>query len=240
MIEQHETLMNRKHFLAAILVLLGLLLPACLAAQSDDDDISLGDFARSLRKGRGLPDRTVIDNDNLFQIMDEVESRRLSGSLLFSFDGLGKSFQVSSPDVTCSLSFSAQAASLVSDQLVPRDLPDSELSKLEGPAVINGDRLEVSIFNGTDWSLTEITVGLTILRHTDANGAYYGSAKLVPAPAGTAAPGEKPSDITVLYHLKGTAAPFTMTVFRESLSTALSVSQDWHWAIVQAKGLPPK
>jgi hypothetical protein len=239
MIEQYETLMNRKHFFAAILVLLALLLPLCLAAQSDDDDVSLGAFARSLRKGRGLPDHTVIDNDNLFQIMDEVESRRLSGSLLFSFDGLGKSFQVSSPDVTCSLSFNAQAASLVSDQLVPRDLPDSELSKLEGPAVINGDMLEVSIFNGTDWSLTEITVGLTILRHKDANAAYYGSAKLMPATAG-AAPGEKPSDITVLYHLKGTAAPFTMTVFRESLSTALSVSQDWHWAIVQAKGLPPK
>ena len=222
-----------------VLILMGLSLPVCVTAQSGDPTIPLGDLARSLRKNRGLPARTIIDNDNLSQVMDEVESRRLSGSMLFSFDGLGKSFQVSSPDVTCSLSFNAQATSLLSDPFVPRELPESELAKLEGPATIDSDTLQVSVYNGTGWNLREITVGLTILRRSDASTAFYGSAKLVRAAAGVAT-GEKRSDMTVLYHMKGMAAPSTTTVFRETLNAAPGPNQEWHWAIVQAKGVPPQ
>lgn len=229
--------MKRK-FIVPIIVVLGWLLPVCSPAQSND--MPLGDLARALRKSKGLPAKTVIDNDNLSQVMDEVESRKLSGRLLFSFDGLGKSFQVSSPDVTCSLSFSAQATSLLSDPFVPRDLPESELVKLEGPATIRGDTLQVSVYNGTGWNLREITVGLTTLRRPEANAAYYGSAKLLPAAAGSATAVEKQSDMTVLYHMKGPAAPFTTTVFRETLGAAPGPNQEWHWAIVQAKGVPPQ
>src|SRR6476620_9365312 len=156
--------MNRKQYFALFLVLIGLALPGPVAAQSDDNDISLGDLARSYRKSQGPAAHTLIDNDNLLQVMDEVQARKLAGGLLFSFDGSGKSFQVSSPDGTCSLSFSAQATSLVSAPFAARDLPGTELGKLEGPAIIDGDRLQVSVHNGSAWELREITVALTILR----------------------------------------------------------------------------
>ena len=239
--------MTRKPHLPTTLVLLGLLLPVSLTAQSDQSLVqsdqtgqSLGDLARSLRKSKAPPVHKVIDNDNLSQVVDEVESQRLRGRVRFSFDGVGKSFQVSSPDVTCSLSFSAQATSLLSDPFVPQDLPDSELVKLDGPATINGDTLQVSVYNGTAWNLKEITVGLTILRRPQTNTTYYGSAKLLPAAAGTAVPAEKHSDLTVLYHLKGSAPPLTTTDFHEKLGAVLGSEQEWHWAIVQAKGIPPK
>jgi hypothetical protein len=242
--------MKRGLFLIILAIFLGLTLPLRLMAQSDDPDVSLGDLARSLRKSKAPPehaeidhavtDHGVIDNDNLTQVMNQVEAQRLNGRMQFSFDGLGKNFQVSSPDVTCSLSFNAQATALLSDPYVPQDLPAGELAKLEGPATIDGDRLQISVFNGTGWNLKEITVGLTILRSQDTKTAYFGSAKLIPAAAESGVPAEKHSDITVLYHLKGAAAPLTTTVFRETLGTALSSDQDWHWAIVEAKGIPPK
>ncbi len=49
---------------------------------------------------------------------------------------------------------------------------------------------------------------------------------------------EKQPDSTVLYHLKGSAAPSSTTVFHETLGTTLGQDQEWHWAIVQAKGVP--
>jgi hypothetical protein len=238
--------MTHKLYLPNALVLMGLLVPAGLTAQSEPSFVqsdqtgqSLGELARSLRKSKTTPAHTVIDNDNLSQVMNQVESRKLSGSLRFSFDGVGKSFQVSSPDVTCSLSFNAQATSLLSDPYVPQDLPDSELVKLDGPATINGDTLQISVHNGTAWNLREITVGLTILRRPQPSTSYYGSAKLLPA-AETTTSAEKHSDLTVLYHLKASAPPLATTDFREKLGAELVAGQEWHWAIVQAKGIPPK
>src|SRR6476659_6034112 len=127
--------MNLKHYSSLLLLLVSLSFPRGAVAQSDGNDISLGDLARSYRKSQGPAAHTLIDNDNFSQVMDEVQARKLGGGLLFSFDGLGKSFQVSSPDGTCSLSFSAQATSLLSAPFAARDLPDSELAKLEGPAI---------------------------------------------------------------------------------------------------------
>ena len=223
-----------------MLSFLALLLPFLAAAQSDTADVPLGDVARALRKKKAQPVHAVIDNDNLPQVMDEVQKRKLGDvSSLLSIEP-GKNFQVSSPDVTCSLSFNAQSTSLLSDPYVPQDLPDGELVKLDGPATINGDTLQVSVYNGTAWNLKEITVGLTILRRSETNTTYYGSAKLLPAAAETATPAEKHSDLTVLYHLKGSAPPLATTDFHEKLGAALGADQEWHWAIVQAKGIPPK
>src|SRR5256885_3206757 len=171
--------MNCKHYSSLCVLLVGLSLPIGMAAQSDGNDIPLGDLARSYRKSQGAPARTLIDNDNLSQVMDEVQARKLAGGLLFSFDGSGKSFQVSSPDGTCSLSFSAQATSLLSAPFAARDLPNSELVKLEGPAIIDGNSLQVSVHNGSAWDLREITVALTILRPPAT--ADTDPAKLVPA-----------------------------------------------------------
>jgi hypothetical protein len=231
-------LVTRK--LCLVLLMVGVLCPIRGQAQSDATELSLGDLARSLRKGKPAPQHAVIDNENLQQVMDEVQNRKLDGSLLFTFDSAARKFQVSSPDVTCDLSFSAAGPSLLADSYVPQDLPESELVKLDGPALISGDTLQVSVHNGTAWNIKEITVGLTILRGSEAIGSSSGSAKLVPATQTTTLLAEKHPDQTVLYHLKGSAAPSVTAVFHETLGTALRPNQEWHWAIVQAKGLPPQ
>ncbi len=230
--------MTRKLFLPLTLIVLGVFLPVCGVAQSDSGEPSLGDLARLFRKGKAAPEHTVIDNDNMQQIMDEVQTRKLNGSLLFSIDGITKKFQVSSPDVTCDLSFSAAATSLLSDAYAPQDLPAGELAKLDGPATITGDTLQVAVHNGTSWNIKEITVGLTILRSPEANSAQRGSARLMHAAETTTMLSEKHADSTVLYHLKGSAAPSSTTVFHENLGVAPGQDQEWHWAIVQAKGVP--
>jgi len=141
--------MISKSSLPSLVILLGLVFPVYGLAQSDSTEPSLGDLARSLRKAKAAPEHTVIDNDNLHKVMDEVQNRKLSGNLLFTFDGAGKKFQVSSPDVTCDLSFSGSATSLLSDAYAPQELPEGELAKLDGPATISGDTLQVSVHNGT-------------------------------------------------------------------------------------------
>jgi len=234
--------MKPDFYLAMALAFAGMLLPACTLAQSNDD-MSLGDFARSLRKGRQPEGLIVIDNDNLFRVMDQVEGLRLNGGPLFSLEGSGKNFQMSSPDGTCSLSFSANATALLAPPYVAEELPQGELLKLDGPASITGDNLQISVFNGTAWSLREITVGLTIVRPAN-NAIHHGGAQVVPAVAQDVVAqdidsAEKPSDVTLLLHLKGGIAPLATTVFREKLTAALGPGQEWHWAIVQAKGIPP-
>jgi len=229
--------MTRKFCLPLIVMLLGCLLPSGSVAQSDGAEPSLADIARSLRKGKPAPEHAVIDNDNLHKVMDEVQDLKLKGKLLFSIDGAGRKFKVSSPDVTCDLSFSGSAASLISDAYAPQDLPEAELAKLDGPATIAGDNLQVSVHNGTSWNIKEITVGLTILRDSGTDSARSGSARLIPASETTTLLSEKRPDVTVLYHLKGSAAPASTTVFHETLSSAPTHGQEWHWAIVQAKGV---
>lgn len=210
--------------------------------QELDDPMPLGDLARELRKEhQSVSVPSVIDNDNLSKVMDEVESRRLArSSLLFSFDGDAKTFRVSAPDVTCSLSFNAQATSLLSDPYISRDLPATELSKLEGPATIDGGDLEVSVFNGTTWRVDEITVGLTIVKHGTPTAHFAGTAELVPASSQTTVTQEKAPDVTTLYKMRAAAAPLMTTTFRTGLNTPLGSDEEWHWAIVQAKGIPPK
>ena len=229
--------------------ILGLLALTPAWAQYEEHPVPLGDLARSLRKKEKEKEKTpdqpararpVIDNDNFSQVMDEVASHRLAGlSPLYSFDGAGKTFQVSSPDVTCSLSFNANASSLLARPAVPIVLPDDEMHKLDGPATITDDGLQVSVFNGTDWKLEEITVGLTVVRRANPVAGYYGSGKLVPAASETTMVVEKHSDVTTLHRLKGTAPPFLITVFRAPLTITLGPDEEWHWAIIQAKGFPP-
>jgi hypothetical protein len=232
--------MRHKGYLRVLLILLGMMLAAHAAAQSDGG-VSLGDLARSLRQSKepkppAAP--TVIDNDNLSQVIDEVENYRLKGKPMFSFDGIGKDFKMTSPDGTCSLSFNANNTALLATPFVSQDLPPSELAKLDGPANIHGDTLEVSVYNATTWDLREITVGLTIVRPAAPSAEDDGEAKLLPAVAGDTVQADKRSDVTLLLHLKASGAPFATTVFREKLDANLSADQEWHWAIVEAKGIP--
>jgi len=230
--------------LVAAMVLLAL--PTSVCAQDDGSDIPLGDVARSLHKKSASSD-AVIDNDNLTKVMDDSESRHAAGSsLVFSLDSGGKSFHVSQPDVSCSLSFSAKTSSLLSDPALVDELPRSELAKLDGPATIDGDSLQVSMHNGTSWELREVVIGLTIVRRADVVdvASSYGP-RIFPAVAGgLSQPGQdsyqKQPDVTVLLHVKGSAAPATTATFRTPLNFALFPDQDWHWAIVRAKGIPPQ
>lgn len=231
--------MRRNFCLGIALAFAGFLALPSANAQSSDE-VSLGDLARSVRKEKQPAAPVVIDNDNLSQVMEEAESHHLNSSLLFSVDGPRNRFQMSSPDGTCSLSFNANDTALLSVPHVPEALPQSELAKLDGPATIDGDTLQLSVFNGTDWDLREITVGLTVVRHVENTTAYFGSARLVSAAeTDDSEPAGKPSDLTVLLHMKATAAPLLMTVFREKLNATITPDQEWHWAIVDAKGIPP-
>jgi hypothetical protein len=230
-----------------------LLLTGAAWPQSDQPPVSLGDLARSLRKKKEQPSqpgqiappvspsRTIIDNDNLTQVVDEAESRHLTNtSMTYSFEGQAKMFQISSPDITCSLSFNGRMSSLLARPATPIDMPDEERSKLNGPAMINEGDLQISVFNGSRWRVEEITVGVTVVRPAKFVAAGHGMARLVPAAAETKVTSEKGADVTTLYHLKAESMPSSTTVFKGPLTGALGPDEEWHWAIVQAKGIPPR
>ncbi len=237
----------------ALLILLGIFFAplASLQAQDrneDQSEPSLGDLARSLRR-KPLVTETVIDNDNLSTVMDEAETQRMNGlssSSIFSLTPVAKSFQISSPDVTCSLAFTGKNASSEPDSFLLEDLPRSELAKLDGPAAIDGDSLQVSMHNASAWDVREVVIGLTIVRHDnslDAASPVF-QPRIIPAitgsfPQPTPDESQKPPDVTLLLHAKGSAAPSSTAVFRTALNFALFPDQEWHWAIVRAKGIPP-
>src|SRR5580693_8045087 len=223
-----------------------LALPPWAGAQEDAGDTPLGDVARSLRKN-AASNETIVDNDNFWQVIDEAESRRAAGtSVVFSLEPGAKNLNVSSPDVTCSLSFTGKTASLLSDPAVLDELPRTELAKLDGPATIDGDSLQVSMHNGTSWELREVVIGLTIVRHPEPGDpiSYFGQARIIPPVVGDASPQvqdsfQKQPDVTMLLRVKGSAAPSATAIFRTPLNFALFPDQEWHWAIVKAKGIPP-
>ena len=231
--------MNRTFHFRAIWVLPAVLYPIFLVAQSENA-VSLGDLARSVRRSKApVATPLVIDNDNLSNVMDEVESHRMNIAALSSHAARKREFALNSPDGDCSLSFNATTATSLSLPFVAEDLPPTELAKLEGPATIEGDSLEVSMYNGSGWKLTEVTVGLTLVRRPVNDGVYFGSARLMPAVAEETETPEKPSELTLLFHLKGPVVPMATNVFHEKLGAPLAVDQEWHWAILGAKGIGP-
>ncbi|HEV3306640.1 MAG TPA: hypothetical protein VGZ91_09380 [Candidatus Sulfotelmatobacter sp.] len=235
--------------LTMVLLIAGMFvfaLPERVRAQDDPNESPLGDVARSFRK-KTAPSEVVIDNDNFFKVVEDAETKRAAGStMVFSLDPGAKNFHVSTPDVSCSFSFSAKTSSLLSDPIDLDELPRSELAKLDGPATIDGDSLQVSMHNGTTWDLREVVIGLTILRQPEGGDAAssHRAARIVPAVAGGAPPGQdgfqKQPDMTVLLRVKGAAAPAATALFRTQLNFALFPDQEWHWAIVRAKGVPPQ
>ncbi|MGB7586119.1 MAG: hypothetical protein WBM11_14845 [Terriglobales bacterium] len=231
--------MNRTFQCRVALAFFTLSWSVCSLAQSDDA-VSLGDLARAVRRSKApVAAPLVIDNDNLAQVMDEVETHRLSLEPQAPKKTRGPEFALSSPDGDCSLSFTAATASSSDPPFVSEDLPPAELAKLEGPATIEGDSLEVSMYNGSSWKLTEVTVGLTLVRRPVEEGIYFGSARLLPAAAAESDADKKPSDLTLLFHLKGPVVPLATSVFHEKLGAPLAPDQDWHWAILGAKGIAP-
>jgi hypothetical protein len=225
-----------------------LLRPASAAAQEDIP--SLGDLARDLRKNKvqtpaqQAPDplHPIIDNDNLAQVMEDKKNARPAkqDKTVFSIDPSGNTLKVSSPDVTCSLSFNARASALLIKPVLVEDLPLDELLKLDGPGSIQDEHLQLEVFNGTDWDLREITIGLTLERKPGQNADLAARARVIPAAEGLAPiTVERHSDVTILYHLKAEAKPFTTTAFHENIGINPGADEDWRWSIVEAKGIRP-
>jgi hypothetical protein len=238
-------------------LLLFALLPAPVSAQ--DDTPSLGDFARDQRKNKALQmvpqttpqppsaSSTVIDNDNLNQIMEDAKNLHplRSDKTVFSIDSATSTLKVSSPDVTCSLSFNARNRSLLIKPVLIEDLPLAELLKIDGPGSIQDESLQLEVFNGTDWDIREITVGLTLERKPGENAELAARARIIPAAqnigmnALTPPTVERRSDVTLLYHLKAESKPFTTTAFHENIGVTPGPDEDWRWSIVEAKGIRP-
>jgi len=232
------------------IVLLALLGAVQADAQDDPGEIPLGDVARNLRK-KTPPVKPVIDDDNLPQVMEQADRHDDSGSgLRFLMSGNSRGFQVSAPDVTCSLSFSANAKSLLSGQYDQMDLPPTEMAKIEGKAVVEGDALTVPVFNGTQWHLSELAVAFTLVRKPRVAGAPMEGDPFAtdPAPlrrdlavdAFQQVRPEKKPDLTVIYRMRAAALPWSNAVFSAPLHMELAPGEEWHWAIVQAKGYPPE
>src|SRR5437762_2558815 len=207
-----------------ILYLVSLCLPVFLAAQEDAP--SLGEVARDARKakvsdGVSAAGQKVIDNDNFSHVMDEAEAARVTGKPVFSIDPAGNAFRMTSPDGTCSLSFDAKATALISSSFVSSDLPQDELPKLEGHAVIHDDVVEISVHNGTPWELREVVVGITVLQkpvHAEVD-LSAGEAKAVSDPSWTG----KPPDSTAIYHLRGSAAADATATFTAILGSESNI-----------------
>jgi hypothetical protein len=220
-------------------------------ADVDQNDKPLGDVARSLRK-KMPPSEGVIDDDNLTTVMQQVENHHAQGSALkFLMAGEGQGFQVSAPDVTCSLAFTVSAKTLLTSQYAQMELPAGEVAKLEGPATIEGKMLIVAVLNRTDWHVSEVTVALTVLKKSEAgeetsiDTMSYGAARLQPAVAFVSRPqsetsSEKKPDVTEIYRMRAAAPPSATTVFSTILNQELAPDEEWHWAIVQARGYPPE
>jgi len=231
-----------------LVALCAIVWPASVRGQEDEP--SLGDVARNLRKekarqpspAQAAPEaaRTVIDNDNLPQVMEERAKPVARNKTVFSLDRSGNTLKVSSPDVTCSMSFNARASSLLIRPVLIEDLPLEELVKLDGPGSIQDDSLQLDVFNGTDWELREITVALTLERKPGENAEMAARARVIPAVDGPqAVTVERHSDVTLLYHLKTEAKPFSRTSLHENVGITPGADEDWRWSILEAKGIRP-
>src|SRR4029077_2342615 len=238
--------------LLAPVVLLGALLFVLLcplAASAQEEAPSLGDLARNVRKNKLQqpqqqedPAHPVIDNDNLARVMDDAKKARpvKPDKTVFSIDPSGNTLKISSPDVTCSLSFNARASSLLIKPILIEDLPLTELLKIDGPGSIQDESLQLEVFNGTDWDIREITIGLTLERKPGENADVPARARVIPAAEGLAPVSvERRSDVTLLYHLKAEAKPFSTTAFHENIGITPGADEDWRWSIVEAKGIRP-
>lgn len=237
--------MTRSSKLRLVLAFLAVVVPAILSAQDEVNETPLGDVARNLRK-RTLPSLPAIDDDNFSKVIEQAESERMgTSSLHFVMPAESRSFRVRQADVTCSMSFSANAKSLLSSQYAEMKLPPTEVLKLQGPATLEGRSFSVSITNGTEWHVSEVAVALTVVnKGASMNaGSEAGDASVFPAPdpsQETVFRPRKKADTTMIYRIRAAAGPATNTPFSAPLRVDLNPGDEWHWAIVEAKGYPPR
>jgi hypothetical protein len=222
------------------------------AALAQEDEQSLGDVARNLRREKAQEkasapaapvEPTLIDNENLSQVMEDKSKLKppAPDKTVISLSSSGNMMTVSSPDVTCSMSFNSRGSSLIVKPVLVENLPLEELVKLDGPGSIHDDNLQLDVFNGTDWALREITVALTLERRPGADAELAARARVLPAADGSDAPAvERHSDVTLLFHLKTETKPFSEAMLRENVGLTPGPDEDWRWSIVEAKGIRPE
>lgn len=235
--------------LVVLAVLFATMAPLRLIAQDDPNDVPLGDVARNLRKNQQAASQ-VIDDDNLTQTIEQGDKHESFGSSLrYVMAGKSSRFQVSAPDVTCSLAFTANVKSLLSStQYAQMDLAPADLAKLEGPAAIEGDSLTLSLFNATNWHVSEVDVALTVVKKPwgrDASPFSDLDSGTDSGSSGTVNPfqqvhPERKQDTTVIYRMRAATPPWSRAYFSAPLNMDLAPGDEWHWAIVQAKGYPPQ
>ncbi|MGC2246613.1 MAG: hypothetical protein WA609_08410 [Terriglobales bacterium] len=234
----------------ALVVLVAAVWPSASFAQ--DEDQSLGDIARNLRREKAQQEasapappalQTVVDNDNLAQVMADASKLKpvSPDKTVLSLNSSGNRLTVSSPDVTCSMSFNARASSLIVKPVLVEDLPPDELLKLDGPASIRDNNLQLEVFNGSDWALREITIGLTIERRPGEDAEVAALAQVLPVADGSSGTiVERHSDVTLLFHLKTETKPFERSTLSEYVGVTPGPDEDWKWSIVEAKGIRPQ
>jgi hypothetical protein len=194
-----------------------------LAASAQDEAPSLGDSRatcartkRSSSLNNGLMPRALSSITTIWrQVMEDAKKARpvKQDKTVFSIDPSSNTVKISSPDVTCSLSFNARASSLLVRPVLIEDLPLTEVLKIDGPASIQDENLQLEVFNGTDWDIREITIGLTLERKPGENAQMAARARVIPAAQNAPIAVERRSDVTLLYHLKAAAKPFSTTAF---------------------------
>lgn len=226
-----------------------LVMAGYASAQDDTGDLPLGDVARNLRKQNAAA-KPVIDDDNLSQALENTRPRNTLGdSFRYLMTGQTNGFQLAAPDVTCSLSFTANVKSLLSSQYAEMDLPPDSLAKIQARAIIEGDTFTVPVFNGTDWHISELGVAFTVVRKkvfaVTGIPDLMGSSDANPAPLPDNDPlqqvrPEKMPDQTIIYRMRAPSPPWDRAVFTAPLNMDIPAGTEWHWAIVQAKGYPPE
>lgn len=233
------------------IALVALLVIFSVAAFAQEEDQSLGDVARNLRREKAQEKASapvapveppVIDNENLSQVMEDKSKLRppAPDKTVISLSSSGNLMTVSSPDVTCSMTFNSRGSSLIVKPVLVENLPLEELVKLDGPGSIHDDNLQLDVFNGTDWALREITVALTLERRPGEDAELAARARVVPAADGSEGPAvERHSDVTLLFHLKTETKPFSEAMLREYVGVTPGQDEDWRWSIVEAKGIRP-
>jgi hypothetical protein len=234
---------SRTRLWLALAALGAALAPVRAIGQDEPSETPLGDVARNLRKKP--PKQAVIDDDNLTQVLQQVESRRGFGaSLRYLMSGDGSGFRVSAPDVTCNLSFSSNVKALLAKQYSEMELPASDVARLEGHATLADGALTVSVHNGTDWHVSEISVAFTLINNHPGVDGPPETAVSQPLTTNDRASREvradKKPDTTVIYRMRAVGVPWSVTSFSSRLTGTTVSNGEWHWAVVSARGYPPE
>jgi hypothetical protein len=104
------------------------------------------------------------------------------------------------------------------NQKPPTELPTEQVARLTGQAAITDiGWIEVHVYNGSNWTASEITVLVTVL-DAQKNQVLSRPYRLIPQ--------------------DGDSFPQSVNTFHNSLGFTLDKGQTWTWSITRARGKP--